>query len=797
MRGVFVAEGPVPVGPPLIDRSAELDRLAGLVTAAGERLITLTGPPGVGKTRLACAGAARLANDVVEEAALADLTTILDPGLILPEIRAALGLRTDAGRDPAALARALADRAVLVVLDNVEHVLPAAPTVAALLTSCPGLRIIATGRERLNLGAEHEFPVEPLAVPPPHESESALDSAALAAVPAVALLVERVRRFDPAFAVTAGNRWAITEICRLLDGLPLAIELAAARLRLYSPAELARLLRHRCAGLDGGAGDAPARHRNLDAAIGWSHDLLSDLERGVFRRAAVFVGGADLAAMQAVCDPGSDGGAIVDVVGSLLDKSLLQRSTRGDGATEVRMLESVRDHAVARLEAAGEGAVVRDRHADHFARWAVRVEGQIGTPGEGAAVAELGSERGNLGAALEHAVAGDLGPTVVLPLGFAAGLDAFIRGRLGEAAALLDRLLPEDDGAVPPSPSLVGIYVVAGATAYARGALGRAEHLLEHGIAVADAVDAPRWRAFATAFLGHVAGAHGHPDRAAAAYRRAGAPTPKRAARPARRGRTTTSACSPGDGRTRRARSGTSAPPSTASAGSATDGRPAARPGRSERWRSGTGTSTTPRHWSPRPSPSPRSSTTASAWRGAWRARPRPRRRAADPMPPPGCWARPRPDGFGSTPRCPSRTAPTAGPWTPGSSPRWARAPSTANGTQAGATRRPSHWLARCCAALPATSRRSPRGNGRSLGWWPPAGPTDRSPVLWVSPSARCTCTSGTSSASSTRVAAQASPHGSRSVTSRRPTKHFHRYRPCAALVEPGRPHAGDAKETT
>ncbi len=215
---------------------------------AGERLITLTGPPGVGKTRLACAGAARLANDVVEEAALADLTTIRDPELVLPEIRAALGLRAAAGRDPAALAERSRTAPSCVVLDNVEHVLPAAPTVAALLTACPGLRIIATGRERLNLGAEHEFPVEPLAVPPPHESESALDSAALAAVPAVALLVERVRRFDPAFAVTAGNRWAITEICRLLDGLPLAIELAAARLRLYSPAELARLLRHRSRG---------------------------------------------------------------------------------------------------------------------------------------------------------------------------------------------------------------------------------------------------------------------------------------------------------------------------------------------------------------------------------------------------------------------------------------------------------------------------------------------------------------------------------------------------------------------
>lgn len=503
----------------LIGRSAELDRVTRLVKECGERLVTATGPPGVGKTRLAVEGAARLVGDAVEGAAFADLTTIRDPDLVLPEISGALGLPAAAGDEPGTLARALGDRDVLVVLDNVEHVLPAAPAVAAVLAACPGLRIIATGRGRLDLAAEHELPVEPLALP---DEPDALDLATLAAAPAPALLVERVRRFDPAFALTPANRAPLTEVCRLLDGLPLAIELAAARLRLYSPAELAGLLRRRPGGLDGGAGDAPARHRTLDAAVGWSHELLSEAERVVVRRAAVFVGGADLAAVHAVCDPEADRGPVVDVVGSLIDKSLLGRSGRSDTGTEFRMLASVRDYAAARLAAAGETAAARDRHAEHFAGWAVCIERLIGTPEEGAAVAELGPERGNLGAALEHAVAADLGPAVVVPLAFAVGLHAFTRGRFGEGAALLERLLPSVQGA-PPTAPLVGLHVVAGATAYARGALGSADLLLEQGIVLADTVDAPRWRAFATAFLGHVAGARGRPDRAAAAYRRAGA----------------------------------------------------------------------------------------------------------------------------------------------------------------------------------------------------------------------------------------------------------------------------------
>jgi predicted ATPase/DNA-binding CsgD family transcriptional regulator len=494
-----------------------------LVTESNERLVTLTGPPGVGKTRLALEGAARLAPDVVEGPAPADLTPIRDPDLVLPEIHAALGLHAASGNDPRALARALADRDVLLVLDNVEHVLPAAPVVSAVLAACPGLRIIATGRERLNLGAEHEFPVEPLAVPPdePDAGGAPVGLTALSDVPAVALLVDCVRRFDPGFAVTPGNRAALGEVCRLLDGLPLALELAAARLRLFSPAELARLLRQRSIGLDGGAADAPARHRDLDTAIAWSHDLLSEVERVVFRRAAVFVGGTDLVAVHVVCGPDRDRDEIVDVLGSLIDKSLLRRRDRGEDTTEITMLESVRDHAATRLAAAGEDAAVRKRHAEHFARWAARVEQLIGTPREGHAVVELGRERGNLHAALDHARAADLGTAVAVPLGFAVGLYDFTRGRFGDGAAILDTLLATMRTA-PPSALLAGAYVVAGATACSRGAIGHAETHLERGIAVADAVGARRWRAFATAFLGHVASARGRSDHAAAAYRRAG-----------------------------------------------------------------------------------------------------------------------------------------------------------------------------------------------------------------------------------------------------------------------------------
>lgn len=504
-----------------IGRDTELDLLAELVTGAGERLVTVTGPPGVGKTRLACEAAARLADDGFADAALVDLTTISDPALVLPEIGAALGLRaTSEGVD--ILARALSGRDVLLVLDNVEHVLPAASTISAVLAACPGLRVIATGRERLNLGVEYEVRIAPLATPSPEGPASAADLTTLAAVPAVALLLERVRRFDPGFGVTPDNRAAVIEVCRLLDGLPLALELAAARLRLFSPAELARLLRDRTAELDRGPGDAPTRHRDLDTAIGWSHDLLSEVERAIFRRTAVFVGGGDLDAMNAVCAPELDRGSVVDVVGSLIDKSLLGRNADDSITTRFRMLESVRGHAAARLMAADEDTAARERHAEHFSRWASRTTDLVGTVREGDAVAELGPERGNLLVALDHALAADLGPTVVTPLACAAGVHAFTRGRFGEGAALLDAVLPSVRES-PASAPLAGVHIIAGATAYARGALRAAEAHLERGIAAADAVHSPRWRAFGTAFLGHVAGAHGHPDRAAAAYRRAGA----------------------------------------------------------------------------------------------------------------------------------------------------------------------------------------------------------------------------------------------------------------------------------
>jgi predicted ATPase/DNA-binding CsgD family transcriptional regulator len=420
-----------------IGRERELATVAGLVRTA--RLVTLTGAGGSGKTRLALQAAADLGSGFADGVCFVSLAPIRDPSLVVSVVAQVLDVR-ETGNTPLveSLTSAVGERSLLLVLDNFEQVLEAAPLVTELLTACPALRVLVTSRSALRLRGERELPVPPLALPERGSVAAASPATILTRYAAVALFVDRALAVKPDLAITDETATTIAEICARLDGLPLAIELAAARCKLLSPRAMLARLGHRLALLAGGPRDLPERQRTLRDAIAWSYDLLTAEEQDLFRRLAVFAGGCSLDAIEAVAASGA--GAVLELVASLVDKSLLRQSETAGSEPRFAMLETVREFGQEALAAGGEADATRQRHAEYFLALAEAAEPFLGQAEQEGWLDRLEREHDNMRAALRCCIDHDQGEFGLRLAGALAQFWQF-RGYLAEGRAWLDSAL--------------------------------------------------------------------------------------------------------------------------------------------------------------------------------------------------------------------------------------------------------------------------------------------------------------------------------------------------------------------
>ena len=418
-----------------VGRELELRGVEDLLRNESVRLLTLTGPGGVGKTRVALRLAEDMSPEFADGAAFVPLAAVVDPALVIDAVAHEFGVRdTGDGAPVDRLSYAIGRKQLLLVLDNFEQVVAAAPDVTQLLRACPRLKILVTSRVPLHVAGEQEYAIAPLAVPRSRQ----IPDAGAAESPAVALFAQRARAVRPEFVLQDDNRADVAAICARLDGLPLAIELAAARSKVLSPTALLARLSYPLDVLKGGPRDQPSRLQTMRDAIAWSHDLLPAEERILFRRMAVFSGGFGLEAAEAV--GGRGGASVLDGLASLADKSLIWGVDGAEGEPRFGMLETVREFAIERLDESGEGPEMRHRHAAWCLDLANSAEPAILGPFDGGKLDQLETEFANLRAAIGWLE--DQGETESA-LRLAASLGAFwyLRGRFGEGRERMAGLL--------------------------------------------------------------------------------------------------------------------------------------------------------------------------------------------------------------------------------------------------------------------------------------------------------------------------------------------------------------------